>query len=289
MKNAEKMVAAGFAELEKRGFRVGASDLGRDDLIAVYKAMMAQNLGQPSAFLCSDMNGEGYLQFDQQTPADKALFLEADYGQVDGFWRPEVDRLKLENESLRKAAGQQAALNMKRDALIGEIRDLLDDVLTDGQLDGISEEDMVQMHKRLCEIPVPITDLEMCPECGEDYVGHEHFSDKGECVASKVPAAPAAAPDEDECIDGSHEFLPFRRNCSKCGDPYVEETSFREYVTKAGESLAGIAMRELGDERRWRAIRALNRSLIGREHITANDYFPVGTKIKLPSKQESAE
>lgn len=287
MKNAENMVAAGFAELEKRGFRVGASDLGRDDLIAVFKAMMAQNLGTPSAYLCSDVNGEDYLQFDQQTPADKALFLEADYGQVDGFWRPEVDRLKLENESLRKSAGQQAALNMKRDALIGEVRDLLDDVLTDGQLDGISEEDMTSMHKRLSEIPVPVTDIEMCPECGEEYVGPEHFNDDGKCVAAQ--AAPAPAADEDECIDGAHEFIPFQKNCSKCGEPYVEETSFREYVTKAGESLGGIALRELGDERRWRAIRSLNRSLIHREHVTANDYFPVGTKIKLPSKQESAE
>lgn len=41
MSNKEQLARAGFAELERRGFRAGASDLGIDDLAAVFHAMQA--------------------------------------------------------------------------------------------------------------------------------------------------------------------------------------------------------------------------------------------------------
>lgn len=44
----EALAAAGFAELDRRGFRVGASDLGIDDLVAVYRAMQAAEVTPPA-------------------------------------------------------------------------------------------------------------------------------------------------------------------------------------------------------------------------------------------------
>lgn len=37
----ERMAAMGYEALEFRGFKLGSSDLGHDDLIAVFKAMQA--------------------------------------------------------------------------------------------------------------------------------------------------------------------------------------------------------------------------------------------------------
>lgn len=45
----EALAAAGFAELERRGFRAGASDLGIEDLVAVYRAMQAADLALAKA------------------------------------------------------------------------------------------------------------------------------------------------------------------------------------------------------------------------------------------------
>lgn len=56
------------------------------------------------------------------------------------------------------------------------------------------------------------------------------------------------------------------------------------YVTQPGESLAGIAARELGDARRWAEIRDYNaKAFPGMQH---HDYYPVGTTIRLPIKKE---
>lgn len=56
------------------------------------------------------------------------------------------------------------------------------------------------------------------------------------------------------------------------------------YVTQPGESLAGIAARELGDARRWAEIRDYNaKDFPGMQH---HDYYPVGTTIRLPIKKE---
>lgn len=56
-----------------------------------------------------------------------------------------------------------------------------------------------------------------------------------------------------------------------------------EYTTSPAESLAGIAIRELGDESRWTEIRDLN----NKEHpeMSSFDYYPVGSVIQLPDRE----
>lgn len=55
---------------------------------------------------------------------------------------------------------------------------------------------------------------------------------------------------------------------------------YDKYTTYAGESLAGIAHRQLKDEDRWVEIEAANRHLY--VHKEANDYYPAGAVILLP-------
>lgn len=55
---------------------------------------------------------------------------------------------------------------------------------------------------------------------------------------------------------------------------------YDKYTTNAGESLAGIAHRQLKDEDRWVEIEAANRHLY--VHKDANDYYPAGAVILLP-------
>lgn len=54
------------------------------------------------------------------------------------------------------------------------------------------------------------------------------------------------------------------------------------YKTQPAESVAGIALRQLGDESRWREIRDLNSE--DYPEMTGPDYYPVGTTIILPEK-----
>ena len=78
----EVLAAAGFAELERRGFRAGASDLGIEDLVAVYRAMQA--VGVPPAKLT-----------------------------------PESLRMAMENLAVRSSSGQgQAPLVVLRDTCL---------------------------------------------------------------------------------------------------------------------------------------------------------------------------
>lgn len=57
--------------------------------------------------------------------------------------------------------------------------------------------------------------------------------------------------------------------------------AFTRYKTSAAESLAGIAIRQLGDQLLWVEVARLN-SL---EHpdMHPNDYYPVGTVLILPN------
>lgn len=55
----------------------------------------------------------------------------------------------------------------------------------------------------------------------------------------------------------------------------------RTHTTQGGESLAGIALRQCGNESHWRDIIALNPDFSG---WLPPDYFPVGTVLKLPPK-----
>lgn len=56
----------------------------------------------------------------------------------------------------------------------------------------------------------------------------------------------------------------------------------RTYTTTPGESIMGIAFRQLGNERRWQEIRALNAERF--PNILPHEYYPVGTILNLPSR-----
>ncbi|OLU15362.1 hypothetical protein BVH01_16210 [Pseudomonas sp. PA1(2017)] len=54
----------------------------------------------------------------------------------------------------------------------------------------------------------------------------------------------------------------------------------RTYTTNPGESVMGIAMRELKDEKRWPEIRDLNAE--AHPGMGPHDYYPVGTVLAMP-------
>lgn len=82
------------------------------------------------------------------------------------------------------------------------------------------------------------------------------------------------------------------KECEKLGIPFVHESTgyirlyFKivVYITQAGESVMGIALRELKDENRWPEIIALNQRVGSRDFsdMGPHDYYPVNTGIKLP-------
>jgi hypothetical protein len=55
------------------------------------------------------------------------------------------------------------------------------------------------------------------------------------------------------------------------------------YTTTAGESIMGIALRQLANERRWQEIKVLNADQF--PDILPHDYYPVGTVLNMPPKQ----
>ncbi|WP_248769660.1 hypothetical protein [Pseudomonas sp. MWU12-2345] len=55
-----------------------------------------------------------------------------------------------------------------------------------------------------------------------------------------------------------------------------------EYVTNPGESVMGIAARNLKDARRWQEIRDINAASF--PDMGPHDYYPVGTKLRLPGR-----
>lgn len=59
------------------------------------------------------------------------------------------------------------------------------------------------------------------------------------------------------------------------------EDGFTSYVTEPGESISGIAMRQLGDENAWLSILSLNVEEYGT--LKSFEYFPVQSVIKLES------
>lgn len=62
--------------------------------------------------------------------------------------------------------------------------------------------------------------------------------------------------------------------------PVVQAVQYSSYSTSPGESVAGIALRQLGDKSRWLEIRDLNAQAF--PDMGPNDYYPVGTKLVMP-------
>jgi hypothetical protein len=67
----------------------------------------------------------------------------------------------------------------------------------------------------------------------------------------------------------------------------LKSLDFLTHKTECAESVAGIALRKLGDEKLWVNIARLN-SLEFPE-ISANDYYPVGTILLLPKAKALKE
>tara|TARA_R110001592_G_scaffold209888_15_gene461236 strand:- start:6473 stop:6733 length:261 start_codon:yes stop_codon:yes gene_type:complete len=59
-----------------------------------------------------------------------------------------------------------------------------------------------------------------------------------------------------------------------------QSNAFTRYETRPAESLAGIAMRELGDHKLWVEIARLNS--VEFPDMSPNEYYPVKTQIILP-------
>lgn len=62
--------------------------------------------------------------------------------------------------------------------------------------------------------------------------------------------------------------------------------AYGSYTTRPAEAVAGIALRQLGDESRWVEIRDLNAHAF--PGIGPHDYYPVGTVLRMPAEQQSA-
>lgn len=69
--------------------------------------------------------------------------------------------------------------------------------------------------------------------------------------------------------------------------PVVQAEQYGSYVTTPGESVAGIALRQLGDESRWIEIRDLNAQAF--PDMGPHDYYPVGTKLVMPKSAPPAQ
>ena len=62
--------------------------------------------------------------------------------------------------------------------------------------------------------------------------------------------------------------------------PAVQAVQYSSYSTSPGESVAGIALRQLGEESRWIEIRDLNAHAF--PDVGPHDYYPAGTKLVMP-------
>lgn len=78
----------------------------------------------------------------------------------------------------------------------------------------------------------------------------------------------------DHCFDG--DMIDMTGIAIVPASPPVGMTT---YTTQPGESVAGIALRQLGDENAWKRILACNPKF---HDLLAPDYFPVGTVLVLP-------
>ncbi|AZC23198.1 hypothetical protein [Pseudomonas sessilinigenes] len=89
--------------------------------------------------------------------------------------------------------------------------------------------------KPMCEcnqgrLPCSCTGIN-CARCGQRNVPITHFKDNGVCASAEPSAATclddrtAPGGEPTECV---HEFIPFTKGCSKCGEPYRAEGTSHE-------------------------------------------------------------
>ncbi|MEP0845780.1 MAG: LysM peptidoglycan-binding domain-containing protein [Phycisphaerae bacterium] len=97
---------------------------------------------------------------------------------------------------------------------------------------------------------------------------------------SRAPGSEAAAvvppePPQDASVSRPPRASERERNSAR--RPPASQPAYREYVVKVGDTLTGIAWRELGDVSRWEEIFDLNREL-----ISAPDVIIEGMVLRLP-------
>lgn len=117
---------------------------------------------------------------------------------------------------------------------------------------------------------------------------------------SKEPLISRIAELEKECSDLADDLLETENNLVslqskfediekelKCENKILrahldqyEDLSYELYKTKPSESVSGIALRQLGDLNYWIEIARLNS--LDHPDMGANDYYPVGTELRLP-------
>lgn len=84
------------------------------------------------------------------------------------------------------------------------------------------------------------------------------------------------------------ELLTKARAQAAAESQTVRDWEGATHTTDSGESLCGIALRQLGDETRWTEIRDLNADRF--PDMLGADYYPVGTVLKMPARlQEKGE
>lgn len=198
--------------------------------------------------------------------------LTADY--IIGYFSPQLSSRKFSGEALAaKARREVLRLRRARDLDEDEARSLYDEAdglenaeSVDNLWGGYSElmarlfgdewwyaaDDATEPnpeYEYLCRIIKAVQQaLSSQPECG--CCGRTDECDADCDARQAAPAAPVQA--------------------EHCGS----------YVTTPGEMIAGIALRQLGDESRWVEIRDLNAPAF--PDMEPNDYLPVGTKLAMP-------
>jgi hypothetical protein len=114
-----------------------------------------------------------------------------------------------------------------------------------------------------------------CPSCGEYQRIYGSFqTDPFRPMFHDYKAASAQTP--------GRAYSDWVNKCEKLAQPAPEpEPRYTEYVTHPGESLMGIANRQLRSSERWVEIRDLNAHAF--PDMLHYSYYPVGTTIKLPA------
>lgn len=102
--------------------------------------------------------------------------------------------------------------------------------------------------------------------------------------APSLPAAAGSARHAKHCLLLDPEEPEARCTCGLSAQQSAP--AYGSYTTRPAEAVAGIALRQLGDESRWVEIRDLNSHAF--PGIGPHDYYPVGTLLRMPAEQQYA-